>query len=126
GIVARDVAARAECRGVLGERPREDWVALDGPGCGRAARQRFEPEAGRAGEKVDAARALHDRREPVENRLADAVGGRTQARAAREAETPPAPLAADDPHGARRSSLAHLVDRKSTRLNSSQVKISYY
>src|SRR6185312_9023795 len=68
---------------------------------GGAARQGFEPERAAAGEQVEAARAVHRAAEPVEERLAYAVGRGADRRRGREPELAPAPAAANDAQRAR-------------------------
>ena len=71
-------------------------VALHQHRLTRTARHRFQPQRAGAGEQVQHPRAGQHRLQPVEERLADAVGGRAQTIAVGDRQTGAAPVAADD------------------------------
>jgi hypothetical protein len=88
-------------------------VALEQDHFGGAARRRLEAERPRAGERVDAAPAVERLAEPVEERLAHAVGGRPEPRAIANRQLAALPGAADDPHFARKRVAARTRFRRS-------------
>ena len=98
---ARD-AAEAQRRDVLAQQRARLGAVVDEQRKRRAARQRLDPERAGAGEQVEHARA-GDRiaigvHEDVEQRLAQAVGGRTDRVRFRRGERAPAQPSADDAH----------------------------
>ena len=81
------------------EADRWDWVlAFDHHDARRTARQRLEPERAAAGEKIEARHAVEALAEPVEQRLADAVGRGAKRDRRRKFHQAAAPLAGDDAH----------------------------
>ena len=72
-----------------------------------AARQRLEPERPAAGEQVERTRSRRARPQPVEERLAHAVGGRTDGGGCREAHLSATPRSPDDAHNARPAGALH-------------------
>jgi len=74
------------------------WRAFDERHVRRAAGQRFDPERARACEQVEHLDTADEGLEDPEERLADAVGGRTRAAALRDHEAAAFRLARDDPH----------------------------
>lgn len=81
--------------------PRSDRVPLDELHGSRPAGERLEPERAAPREQIEAARTRNGRAEPVEERLAHAIGGRADGALRREAQPPSAPCAADDAQHAR-------------------------
>ena len=73
-------------------------VAFDHHDVPRTARSGFEPERTTACEQVETGAPRKILSQPVEQRFADAVGRRTQARIGCEPDSAAAPCAADDPH----------------------------
>src|SRR5919197_2669260 len=71
-------------------------IGLDHHDARRAARSRLEAEGAGAGEKIEATLAVEPLSQPVEERLAHAVGRWAQARARGDANAPAAILARDD------------------------------
>src|SRR4029079_212989 len=105
-VAAEDARApgQAESLDVAADRSARRHRFLDEERVGSAAREGLEAEGAGAGEKVEHARAL-DRvamsvREDVEDRLAQAVGGRTGLAPGGRGEQPAAQLTADDAHRA--------------------------
>src|SRR5690349_6591719 len=64
----------------------------------RAARRRLEAQRTGAGEKIEATLAVEPLSQPIEERLAHAVGCRPQSGARGDADASPAVLAGDDAH----------------------------
>src|SRR5205823_7811274 len=71
-------------------------VRFDHHHAGSAARGGLETERAGAGEKIEATLAVEPLSQPVEERLAHAVGRRPQARPRRDADAPSAVAASDD------------------------------
>ena len=71
-------------------------IALEQDDLGGAARCRLEAERARAGERIEAAPAVERLAEPVEERLADAVGRRPEPRRVGDRQLAALPRAADD------------------------------
>ena len=83
------------------ERGDQRAVPVHGDGESGAARDRLERQRAGPGEKVEASFARQVLPQPVEQGLANTIGGRPQALGGREAELPPAPEAADDTNAIR-------------------------
>src|SRR5690606_34282824 len=73
-------------------------VALHQHRAGGATRQRLQSQCAAAGEQVQHPRTGQRRHQPVEQGLADAIGGRAQAGDVGHRQPRAAPAAADDPH----------------------------
>ena len=85
------------CQHLCGRECGLDEHHLPGP-----ARQRLEAERPRAGEQVEAASVGDRMLQPIEQRLAHAIGRRPKPWRIREVHPPTAPHSADDAHGAER------------------------
>ena len=86
---------------------RRRFIVLDKRHMGCAARQRLEPEGPAAGEQVKGTRSGRARAQPVEERLAHAVGGRSDGGGRREAQLPATPYSPDDAQNARPAGAPH-------------------
>src|SRR5258706_8967791 len=88
--------ARADLVARRLQRRKSRAVVFDHHHARRAARSRLEAERAAAGKKIEATLAIQPLSEPVEERLAHAVGRRAQARPRRHLDAPAAILARDD------------------------------
>jgi hypothetical protein len=88
------------------DRARRDAIGLDELDGGRTAGQRFETKGAAAREQVEAVSPGQLELEPVEHRLANAIGCGSQRRRRRKLQPAAAPLASDDPHLSAKAGIA--------------------
>lgn len=92
---------RTEMPGALSQRIARFAASLDEDGRRRAPRQRFEAEHAGSREQVEAARTFDFGCQPVENRFANSLGGRSKLRYVGDRQKTTAPFSRYNTHAAR-------------------------